>query len=132
MANPIQKGEVCMVFGSQWGDEGKGKLVDILAGDCDIVARCAGGDNAGHTVVVNEVSYDFHVLPSGIIHQDCLSVIGNGVVLNLPSMFQELQKNVDKGLTGWEDRLIISDRAHLVSKMHQAVDAYQEDEKKTT
>lgn len=72
-----------------------------------------GGNNAGHTVIVGEAAYDFHLLPSGIINEKCLSVIGNGVVIHLPGLFAEIAANVAKGLTGWQDRLIISDRAHL-------------------
>lgn len=129
MEHPVKKGEVCMVFGTQWGDEGKGKLVDILAGECDIVARCQGGNNAGHTIVVGDVSYDFHLVPSGIIHEGCTSLIGNGVVLNAKELFDELEKNETKGLRGWANRLKISDRAHLVFKLHMDADGYNEKEK---
>nr|CAI5825106.1 unnamed protein product [Callosobruchus analis] len=88
-----------------------------------------GGNNAGHTVVINGIEYDFHLLPSGIIHPKCKSVIGNGVVIHLPGMFEEIEKNEKKGLKGWQERLIISDRAHLVFDMHQQVDGLQEQEK---
>lgn len=129
MEEVIKPGEVCMVFGTQWGDEGKGKLVDMLAGDVDIVARCAGGNNAGHTIVADGVKYDFHLLPSGIINEKALSVIGNGVVVHIDSLFAEAEKNEAKGLKNWQDRLIISSRAHIVFDHHQEVDGLQEAEK---
>ncbi|GLG95521.1 Adenylosuccinate synthetase [Gryllus bimaculatus] len=121
--------KVTVVLGAQWGDEGKGKVVDMLATDADIVCRCQGGNNAGHTVVVEDREYDFHLLPSGIINPKCKSIIGNGVVVHLPGLFEELEKNEKKGLTSWEDRLLISDRAHLVFDFHQQVDGLQEREK---
>nr|CAD7567852.1 unnamed protein product [Timema californicum] len=88
-----------------------------------------GGNNAGHTVVVDSTEYDFHLLPSGIINPKCKSVIGNGVVIHLPGLFDELEKNEAKGLANWEDRLLISDRAHIVFDFHQQVDGLQELEK---
>ncbi|KAM3960540.1 adenylosuccinate synthetase [Aphomia sociella] len=121
--------KVTVVLGAQWGDEGKGKVVDLLAVDSDIVCRCQGGNNAGHTVVVDGKEFDFHLLPSGIINLKCISIIGNGVVIHLPGLFEELKKNELKGMTGWKDRLIISDRAHLVLDIHQQVDGLQEAEK---
>ncbi|XP_055615688.1 adenylosuccinate synthetase [Toxorhynchites rutilus septentrionalis] len=121
--------KVTVVLGAQWGDEGKGKVVDMLATEADIVCRCQGGNNAGHTVVVDGKAFDFHLLPSGIINEKCKSVIGNGVVIHLPGLFEELAKNEAKGLTNWENRLIISNRAHLVFDLHQQVDGLQEAEK---
>lgn len=112
-----------VVLGSQWGDEGKGKIVDLLATKADIVCRAQGGNNAGHTVVIGEKFYDFHLLPSGIVNKNCKSVIGNGVVVNLPELLQEALKNEEKGLLWWKDNLIISDRAHLVFNFHQKIDA---------
>lgn len=120
---------VTVVVGAQWGDEGKGKVVDMLAANMDIVCRCQGGNNAGHTVVVGEKEYDFHLLPSGIIHPKCASVIGNGVVVHLPGLFEEISKCESKGLTGWKNRLLISNRAHIVFDFHQKVDGLQELEK---
>ncbi|KAK3924554.1 Adenylosuccinate synthetase [Frankliniella fusca] len=121
--------KVTVVLGAQWGDEGKGKVVDMLATDVDVVCRCQGGNNAGHTVVVGDREYDFHLLPSGIINPKCKSVIGNGVVIHLPGLFEEIEKNEAKGLTDWKDRLLISDRAHIVFDFHQQVDGLQEQEK---
>ncbi|XP_077200621.1 adenylosuccinate synthetase isozyme 2 isoform X2 [Paroedura picta] len=137
---PIPNGErasrhpgnkVTVVLGAQWGDEGKGKVVDLLAQDADIVCRCQGGNNAGHTVVVDSVEYDFHLLPSGIINPKVTAFIGNGVVIHLPGLFEEAEKNVKKGkgLEGWEKRLIISDRAHIVFDFHQAADGIQEQQR---
>ncbi|KAB0352482.1 hypothetical protein FD754_017339, partial [Muntiacus muntjak] len=85
-----------------------------------------GGNNAGHTVVVDGKEYDFHLLPSGIINTKAVSFIGNGVVVHLPGLFEEAEKNEKKGLKDWEKRLVISDRAHLVFDFHQAVDGLQE------
>uniref|UniRef100_A0A671TNU5 Adenylosuccinate synthetase n=1 Tax=Sparus aurata TaxID=8175 RepID=A0A671TNU5_SPAAU len=123
--------KVTVVLGAQWGDEGKGKVVDLLAMDADIVCRCQGGNNAGHTVVVDSVEYDFHLLPSGVLNKKAVSFIGNGVVIHLPGLFDEAAKNLQKGkgLQGWEERLKISDRAHIVFNFHQAVDGIQEQQR---
>ncbi|ODM90383.1 Adenylosuccinate synthetase [Orchesella cincta] len=93
----INDNKVTVVLGAQWGDEGKGKLVDLLATTADVVCRCQGGNNAGHTVVVDGKEFDFHLLPSGIINAKAQSIIGNGVVVHLPGLFEELKKNEDKG-----------------------------------
>ncbi|XP_001601167.1 adenylosuccinate synthetase isoform X1 [Nasonia vitripennis] len=123
--------KVTVVLGAQWGDEGKGKVVDMLASEADLVCRCQGGSNAGHTVVVEGAEYHFHLLPSGIINPRCKSVIGNGVVIHLPGLFEELEENEAQGLKDWQGRLIISDRAHIVFDFHQQVDQLQELEKGT-
>ncbi|GAV07988.1 hypothetical protein RvY_17755 [Ramazzottius varieornatus] len=123
------KNQTTVIVGAQWGDEGKGKIVDLLAVKADVVCRCAGGNNAGHTVVVGSTEYDFHLLPSGVINAKCTSVIGNGVVVHLPGLFEEISKNEAKGLSGIRERLFISDRAHLVFDLHQSVDGLQESEK---
>ncbi|XP_029449817.1 LOW QUALITY PROTEIN: adenylosuccinate synthetase isozyme 2 [Rhinatrema bivittatum] len=130
-AAPGQVGNrVTVVLGAQWGDEGKGKVVDLLAQDADIVCRCQGGNNAGHTVVVDSVEYDFHLLPSGIINPNVTAFIGNGVVIHLPGLFEEAgEKPEEGGLGGWENRLIISDRAHIVFDFHQAADGVQEQQR---
>lgn len=93
------------------------------------IVHSKGGNNAGHTVVVGETEYDFHLLPSGMVNANCLSVVGNGVVIHLAQLFEEIKKNEAKGLTNWKERLIISDRAHLVFDFHQAVDGFQERDK---
>jgi len=129
--NGVKEGpnRVTVVLGAQWGDEGKGKVVDLLAEHMEVICRCQGGNNAGHTVVVGDKAYDFHLLPSGIIWPGAESLIGNGVVVHLPGFFEELEKNIAKGLSGWEDRLKVSDRAHLVFDFHQAVDGLQESDR---
>ena len=115
-----------VVLGAQWGDEGKGKLVDILAQDADVCARCQGGNNAGHTIVVNGTTFDFHLLPSGLINPSCISVIGNGVVIHLPSFFKELEKLEKKGISDPTGRLFVSDRCHIVLDFHQVIDGLKE------
>jgi adenylosuccinate synthase len=121
----LQQGQISVVLGSQWGDEGKGKLSDILCAEADICARCAGGNNAGHTIVVNGIKYDFHMLPSGLINPNCIALIGHGVVVHLPSFFEEKEKLEAKGLD-CEGRLLLSDRAHLVFDLHQKIDGLKE------
>lgn len=116
-----------VVLGSQWGDEGKGKLVDILCDDIDVCARCQGGNNAGHTIVVGDVKYDFHMLPSGLVNPKCLNLLGSGVVVHVPSFFEELENLEKKGLHG-RDRLFVSSRAHLVFDFHQRTDKLKEAE----
>ncbi|KAJ3328185.1 hypothetical protein HDU76_010434 [Blyttiomyces sp. JEL0837] len=116
---------VTVVLGAQWGDEGKGKLVDVLAQEADYCLRAQGGNNAGHTIVVNKVMFDFHLLPSGLVNPKCISVIGNGVVVHVPSFFKELKAIQDKGLDA-TGRLFVSDRAHLVFDFHQTVDGLKE------
>ena len=120
-------GKVSVVLGAQWGDEGKGKVVDLLASNADVVCRYQGGNNAGHTVSDGTTTFFFHLIPSGIIHKNCKSVVGNGVVIHIQQFFNEIEENVKKGLTGWEERLLISDRAHIVFDFHQQVDGIQED-----
>ncbi|KAH6562234.1 hypothetical protein BASA60_011215 [Batrachochytrium salamandrivorans] len=125
-STPVRPG-VTVVLGSQWGDEGKGKLVDVLAQDIDVCARCQGGNNAGHTIVVNGTKFDFHLLPSGLINPACVNIVGNGVVVHLPSFFEEVETTVSKGIKV-AGRLFLSSRAHLVFDFHQIVDGLKEDE----
>ena len=123
------------VLGGQWGDEGKGKLVDILAQRYDVVARFNGGSNAGHTLVVEGKKFAFHLLPCGLLYPDKVNVIGNGVVLHLPTLLKELEglkeggrwdEAVERGKKVGEGRLLISDRAHLLFDFHQLIDGQQE------
>ncbi|MFH4977600.1 hypothetical protein AB6A40_004309 [Gnathostoma spinigerum] len=129
MVPQVNKAPVTVLLGAQWGDEGKGKVIDFLISNrkVHVTARCAGGNNAGHTVVVNGAKYDFHILPSGIIDDQCFNIIGNGVVLNLDSFFDELEHNKVLNQPGWEKRLMISELAHLVFSIHTVVDGQQED-----
>eukprot|EP00633_Aureoumbra_lagunensis_P008390 CAMPEP_0197314778 /NCGR_PEP_ID=MMETSP0891-20130614/35170_1 /TAXON_ID=44058 ORGANISM="Aureoumbra lagunensis, Strain CCMP1510" /NCGR_SAMPLE_ID=MMETSP0891 /ASSEMBLY_ACC=CAM_ASM_000534 /LENGTH=513 /DNA_ID=CAMNT_0042803389 /DNA_START=107 /DNA_END=1648 /DNA_ORIENTATION=+ len=132
--------KVCVVLGAQWGDEGKGKLVDVLAGDVDIVARYNGGANAGHTLEVDGKKYAFHLLPCGMLHKDCLNVIGNGVVAHLPTLFEEIEQLIDADDTSINKneklakilkQLVISDRAHVLLDSHRAIDGLLEMEKQS-
>ncbi|KAI5950798.1 ADE12 [Candida jiufengensis] len=116
-----------VVLGSQWGDEGKGKLVDLLCDDIDVCARCQGGNNAGHTIVVDGKKFDFHMLPSGLVNPKCQNLVGSGVVVHIPSFFEELKNIEEKGLE-CRDRLFISSRAHLVFDFHQRTDKLKEAE----
>jgi len=118
----------CVILGSQWGDEGKGKLVDILSKDYDVCARFNGGSNAGHTIVVDGQRYAFHLLPCGILYPKCHNVLGNGVVVHLQTMFEELAQ-LDKNGVDYSNRLFISDRATLVSNMHREADRVSEEKK---
>ncbi|XP_046327868.1 adenylosuccinate synthetase-like [Haliotis rufescens] len=122
----METGKITVVLGTQWGDEGKGKVVDLLAADADVVCRCQGGNNAGHSVVVDGKEFAFHLLPSGIVNPGCKALIGNGVVIHLPNLFDEIANNEKHGLPDWKGRLLISNRAHLVFDLHQKVDGMQE------
>ncbi|EAL64552.1 adenylosuccinate synthetase [Dictyostelium discoideum AX4] len=116
-----------IIIGSQWGDEGKGKLVDILSQQFDVVARCQGGANAGHTIVVDGKKIALHLIPSGILNEKASCILGNGMVIHLPTFFKEVQGLQDKGIN-YKGRLFVSDRAHLVFDLHQMIDAMKEAE----
>ncbi|KAF2201876.1 adenylosuccinate synthetase-like protein [Delitschia confertaspora ATCC 74209] len=116
---------VTVVLGSQFGDEGKGKLVDILAHDSQLCCRAQGGNNAGHTIVANGVTYDFHILPSGLVNPACINLVGSGCVVHIPSFFKELEALEKHGLNT-KGRIFISDRAHVVFDIHQMVDGLEE------
>ena len=115
-----------IIVGAQWGDEGKGRMVDMLAARADYVARFNGGDNAGHTVTVKDNTFKLHVVPSGIIHPHTISVIGNGVVLNPSTLMEEITTLTDAGIDVTPQRLRISHAAHLITPAHQALDSAQE------
>jgi adenylosuccinate synthase len=119
-------GTTCLVVvGAQWGDEGKGKLVDVLAERADLVVRYQGGANAGHTVVIGDSQFVLRQIPSGILHPQVTCIIGNGVVLEPENLFLELDQLRDRGIdtTG---RIFISERAHLVMPYHKLLDAASE------
>lgn len=120
-----EKPGIDVVLGSQWGDEGKGKLVDMLSQEYDVCARVAGGSNAGHTIVVEGKKYKFHLLPSGILNEKATCVIGNGVVIHLPSFLNEIDGLTKSGIDA-ENRILLSDRAHIVFDFHQEVDGLAE------
>src|SRR3982751_2304600 len=111
-----------VVVGAQWGDEGKGKLVDVLAERADWVVRYQGGANAGHTVHIGEKSFVLHQIPSGILHPGVRCAIGNGVVLDPDTLFDEIDGLVKAGVDV-EGRLYVSERAHLVLPYHKLVDS---------
>lgn len=116
-----------LVVGLQWGDEGKGKIVDMLAKAYDVVVRYQGGHNAGHTIVVDGKKIALHLLPSGVLYPHCQNIIGNGVVIELGSLWREIESfGIDK-LNG---RLFISDRAHIILPYHIALDRLKEKLKK--
>lgn len=119
------KPQISAIIGSQWGDEGKGKLVDILAPNYDLVARCQGGSNAGHTIVVKGKKFAFHLIPSGLLHDNTIGIIGNGVVMHIPTLLEEIKILEEHGISV-KDRLKISDRSHLLFDYHMIVDGLQE------
>jgi adenylosuccinate synthase len=116
---------VCVILGAQWGDEGKGKIVDCLSSKFDYCCRFNGGSNAGHTLWVEGKRYAFHLLPSGLLHSSVTGVIGNGVVVHLPTLFTEIE-DLNKNGVSIDGRLLISDRAHIVLDVHMQVDGLQE------
>lgn len=120
-------GNFCITIGAQWGDEGKGKLVDILAKDYDLIVRAAGGANAGHTIEVEDKKYVLHLIPSGIL-QGKTCVIGNGCVLHLPQILKEISELKAAGIET-KGKLFISDRAHILFDFHKIIDATLEERK---
>ena len=116
-----------LVIGSQWGDEGKGKVIDFLTETADIVVRSQGGSNAGHTVIANGKKYVLHLVPSGILWDNKVNIIGNGVVINPTSLVEEINYLLEKGVTITPEKLLISDRAHVVLPIHKEIDAAQEE-----
>lgn len=118
-----------IVIGAQWGDEGKGRLTDLLAKQADVVARYSGGDNAGHTVTIGEEVFKLHLIPSGIIHQGVICVIGNGTVINPAVLLREMDGLIERGVDVGSGRLKISHRAHLITPAHVALDKASEQAK---
>jgi len=116
-----------VVVGTQWGDEGKGKITDFLSANAEVIARYQGGDNAGHTIVIDGKKFKLHLIPSGIFFPEKISVIGNGVVINPKSLVKELAYLHEEGVT--TDSLRISDRAHVILPYHIELDRLQEEAK---
>lgn len=112
---------VTCVFGMQWGDEGKGRIVDLLAAESDFVVRYQGGANAGHTVIVGEEKYILHLLPSGVIQPATINIIGNGVVVDPVTLMEEIDGLVERGID-LDGRFFVSDRAHIVLPHHKTMD----------
>lgn len=117
---------VTMVIGAQWGDEGKGRAVDWLASHSDVVARFAGGDNAGHTVYVGDTVFKMHLIPSGILRDNVVCVLGNGMVINPLKLLEEIDTLQKMGVDISPKRLLISTRAHIITPGHIALDAARE------
>jgi len=114
-----------VLIGSQWGDEGKGKIIDVLTANADWVVRYQGGNNAGHTVEIGDQKYVLHLTPSGILRESCKCVIGNGLVVDLIGLMSELTDLVKRGIK-LDGRLFISDRAHMVLQYHKELDGAKE------
>ena len=113
------------VVGANWGDEGKGKITDMLAENADIIVRFQGGANAGHTIVNDYGKFALHTLPSGVFYNHTTSIIGNGVALNVPVLFNEIKSITDKGVP--EPKILVSDRAQMVMSYHVLFDQYEEE-----
>ncbi len=113
------------VVGANWGDEGKGKITDMLAKEADIIVRFQGGANAGHTIVNNYGKFALHTLPSGVFYNHTTSIIGNGVALNIPILFNEIKSITDQGVP--EPKILVSDRAQIVMPYHILFDQYEEE-----
>ena len=116
---------VTAVVGANWGDEGKGKITDMLGEESDIIVRFQGGSNAGHTIVNDYGKFALHILPSGVFYDHTTSIIGNGVALNIPDLFKEIQGIVDRGVP--MPKIKVSDRAQIVMPYHILFDQYEEE-----
>ena len=112
---------VVAVLGAQWGDEAKGKIVDVLAKDAEIVARFSGGDNAGHTIINDQGEFIFHLVPCGVLWPDVQGLIGNGVVVGPDAFLKEIEELEGRGID-MDGRVLISERAHLVMPYHLVMD----------
>ena len=113
------------VVGANWGDEGKGKITDMLGKESDIIVRFQGGANAGHTIVNDYGKFALHTLPSGVFYDHTTSIIGNGVALDVPILFKEVKSIVDRGVP--MPKILVSDRAQMVMSYHKNFDAYEEE-----
>src|SRR2546421_4447355 len=118
---------VIAVIGAQWGDEGKGKIVDLLAERFDIVVRYQGGHNAGHSVQIGNQSFVLHLLPSGIVHEGKTCVLGNGMVIDPTAFFEEADRLAAQGIVVTPERVLVSSRAHLILPYHRALDHTSEE-----
>lgn len=112
------------IVGANWGDEGKGKITDMLAAKADIIIRFQGGSNAGHTIINNYGKFALHLSPSGVFYDHTTSIIGNGVALNIPYLVKEINELVEKGVP--RPKILVSDRAQLLMPYHILQDTYEE------
>jgi adenylosuccinate synthase len=119
--------KIIVIVGAQWGDEGKGKIVDLLSERFEVVARYQGGHNAGHSVQVGERSFVLHLLPSGIIHEGKTCVLGNGMVIDPKAFFEEADRLAAQGIKVTPERVLVSSRAHLILPYHRALDHTSEE-----
>src|SRR5436190_17169199 len=119
--------KIIVVIGAQWGDEGKGKIVDLLSQRFDIVVRYQGGHNAGHSVQVGDRAFVLHLLPSGIVHRGKTCVLGNGMVIDPKAFFEEADRLISQGVEVSPERVKISSRAHLILPYHRALDHTSEE-----
>lgn len=117
-----------VVVGTQWGDEGKGKITDYLSEKADVVARYQGGNNAGHTILINEKKYKLTMVPSGIFYEEKACVIGNGMVINPAALIEEINYVHENGFS--TKNLTISDRAHVILPYHMVLDKLEEERKR--
>ncbi|MDU7150059.1 MAG: adenylosuccinate synthase [Clostridium sp.] len=115
-----------VVLGAQWGDEGKGKMTDYLAEEAEVIVRFQGGNNAGHTVEVGDKQYKLHLIPSGILYDNKLNIIGNGVVVDPKALFTEIDYLEGEGVKVTPEKLIVSDRAHVIMPYHKTLDKLKE------
>ena len=113
------------IVGANWGDEGKGKITDMLAEDSDIIIRFQGGSNAGHTIINDYGKFALHLLPSGVFYNHTTSVIGNGVALNIPYLIEELESLTSRNVP--MPKILVSDRAQILMPYHMLLDAYEEE-----
>ena len=113
------------IVGANWGDEGKGKITDMLAKESDIIIRFQGGSNAGHTIINNYGKFALHLLPSGVFYHHTTNIIGNGVALNIPYLVNEVNELVSKGVP--KPNILVSNRAQILMPYHIAFDAYEEE-----
>ena len=113
------------IVGANWGDEGKGKITDMLGETSDIIVRFQGGANAGHTIINDYGKFALHTLPSGVFYNHTTSVIGNGVALNIPVLFEEIESIVSQGVP--RPKILVSDRAQMVMPYHVLFDQYEEE-----
>ena len=119
----------CAIVGINWGDEGKGRMVDLLTEEYDVVIRFQGGGNAGHTVINKFGKFALHLLPSGIFHKGVVNILGNGVALDPENLWKEIQEVTDKGVAITPDNLKISDRASILLPWHRMLDELEEKRK---